>query len=247
VQQSYSYSPVGETTGSGTVANSFQFTGRENDSTGLMYYRARYYAPAWGRFISEDPIGLAGGLNQYAYAGNNPVEFGDPTGLGWREWLEQHVFQPLREVGDAVGRASNFMGTMLVFGGCAPKWVGPDWRTIPEQKLHRSPTERFFLENLTLAASVSGGGSAFPVRFGGLGNVSGGMLSESGALTAAERYLGPGYREIALGVFRSSDDLRQFRMTTSDLTDPVIGPHVHFEAIGPNGRLIIENSHVRLY
>jgi len=48
------------------------FTGREYDSeTGLYFYRARYYDPAIGRFISEDPIGFQGGdLNLYAYIGN---------------------------------------------------------------------------------------------------------------------------------------------------------------------------------
>jgi hypothetical protein len=45
-------------------------------------------------------------------------------------------------------------------------------------------------------------------------------------------------------VFRSADNLRQFRMTADDLLDTKIGQHVHFEAIGPNGRTIIENSHV---
>lgn len=77
-------------------------------------------------------------------------------------------------------------------------------------------------------------------------NVDGGQLTESAALDQAERWLGSGHREIAPGVFRSKDNLRQFRMTTSDLTDPVQGPHVHFESIGPNGRDIIENSHVWL-
>lgn len=39
------------------------------------------YDPKTGRFTSEDPIGLAGGINLYAYAGNNPVTFSDPFGL----------------------------------------------------------------------------------------------------------------------------------------------------------------------
>jgi hypothetical protein len=47
----------------------------------LYYNRARYYDPTLARFISEDPIGLAGGVNQYAYAGNDPVDGVDPTGL----------------------------------------------------------------------------------------------------------------------------------------------------------------------
>src|ERR1051325_78806 len=50
-----------------------------------MYYRARWYDPQQSRFISEDPIGLMGGLNKYAYVGNEPVSRIDPSGLGWRK------------------------------------------------------------------------------------------------------------------------------------------------------------------
>jgi hypothetical protein len=48
---------------------------------GLYYVRARWYDAGMGRFISEDPIGLAGGINNYAYAANDPVNLSDPTGL----------------------------------------------------------------------------------------------------------------------------------------------------------------------
>jgi len=78
----------------------------------------------------------------------------------------------------------------------------------------------------------------------GLGNVGGGATTAENALGGAEQWLGPEYEEIAPGVYRSADGASQFRMTTSDLTDPLQGPHVHFEAIGPDGRTIIENSHV---
>ena len=60
----------------------YAFTGREWDpETGLYYYRARYYDPKVGRFISEDPIGFAGGANFYQYVRNNPVVYSDPLGL----------------------------------------------------------------------------------------------------------------------------------------------------------------------
>lgn len=83
VQTNYGYDPYGNSQVTGTAStNTFQFTGRENDTTGLMNFRNRYYNPAWGRFISEDPIGLSGGdTNLYRYAANNPVQLNDPTGL----------------------------------------------------------------------------------------------------------------------------------------------------------------------
>lgn len=44
-------------------------------------YRARYYNPQTGRFLSEDPIGLRGGINEYAYVGDDPIDWIDPFGL----------------------------------------------------------------------------------------------------------------------------------------------------------------------
>jgi RHS repeat-associated protein len=65
----------------GSLVNSFRYTGREWDSeTGLYYYRARYYDPQAGRFVSEDPIRFGGGDNFYSYVVNRPTEFGDPGG-----------------------------------------------------------------------------------------------------------------------------------------------------------------------
>ncbi|MBX3265414.1 MAG: RHS repeat-associated core domain-containing protein [Acidobacteria bacterium] len=68
----------------------YQFTGREFDSsTGLQFSRARFYDPKLGRFISEDPIGFAGGdVNLYGYVWNDPLHFVDPQGRnGWRNWV----------------------------------------------------------------------------------------------------------------------------------------------------------------
>ena len=83
IANAYSYEPFGALQSSTESApNSLRFAGREYDSeTGLYYFRARYYDPAVGRFVSEDPIGLGGGINQYAYASNDPVNGSDPTGL----------------------------------------------------------------------------------------------------------------------------------------------------------------------
>lgn len=77
----YSYGPYGEVTATGTSDNPYQYTGRENDGTGFYYYRARYYSPTLKRFVSEDPIGLNGGLNEYAYVGASPTNWVDFDGL----------------------------------------------------------------------------------------------------------------------------------------------------------------------
>jgi RHS repeat-associated protein len=52
-----------------------------SQGAGLSFYRNRYYDQNSGRWIQEDPIGVAGGVNLYAYVGNNPVMFTDPFGL----------------------------------------------------------------------------------------------------------------------------------------------------------------------
>ncbi|ULA64751.1 MAG: hypothetical protein LZF86_190044 [Nitrospira sp.] len=82
VTTSYTYGPFGETSATGaTSGNPIQFTGRENDGTGLYYYRARYYSPGHGRFLSEDPLEFgAGDTNLYGYVGNSPTNFTDPFG-----------------------------------------------------------------------------------------------------------------------------------------------------------------------
>src|SRR5208283_3839169 len=49
--------------------------------TEMLDYRARYYDPTIGRFLSEDPIGFQGGINVYRYVRNNPLLLIDPMGL----------------------------------------------------------------------------------------------------------------------------------------------------------------------
>ncbi len=62
----------------------FRWAGAQYDAeTGLYYLRNRYYSPAFGRFLSEDPIEFAGGGNLYAY-GADPTSGRDPDGLSMR-------------------------------------------------------------------------------------------------------------------------------------------------------------------
>jgi len=91
IVEQYSYSVFGTPTirdaynsvvSVSSVANRFMFTGREYDTeTGNYYYRARYYKPSIGRFISRDPIGYHNSINLYTYVKNDPVDWTDPDGL----------------------------------------------------------------------------------------------------------------------------------------------------------------------
>ena len=83
VKTQYTYEPFGNTTSSGTSStNAFEYAGRENDGSGMYYYRARYYSASLQRFIGEDPLDFGGGdANLYVYVGNDPLDDDDPFGL----------------------------------------------------------------------------------------------------------------------------------------------------------------------
>jgi RHS repeat-associated protein len=82
VEHNAYYTEGGNQTGAIESSHGFDnLRGVSDNTPQLSFYRNRYYDQRTGRFISEDPIGLAGGVNLYAYAGNNPVMFTDPFGL----------------------------------------------------------------------------------------------------------------------------------------------------------------------
>jgi RHS repeat-associated protein len=82
LSNTYTYDSFGRLVAStGTLANPYQYTGREFDAeTGLYFNRARYLDPTNGRWLSEDPIRFFGGHNFYGYVRNNPLKFRDPLG-----------------------------------------------------------------------------------------------------------------------------------------------------------------------
>ncbi|MHB8652691.1 MAG: RHS repeat-associated core domain-containing protein [Terriglobia bacterium] len=83
VAAGYLYDSFGNLTAStGTITNPFRYTAREFDAeTSLYYYRARYYDPSVGRFLSEDRAKHRARINFYPYADNDPVIFTDPYGF----------------------------------------------------------------------------------------------------------------------------------------------------------------------
>ncbi len=80
----YSYDSFGTRTQyAGSLFQFYGYAGREEDpESGLKYYRARYYDPVAGAFLSDDPMGFAAGsLNTYAYVQGNPYTYLDPSGM----------------------------------------------------------------------------------------------------------------------------------------------------------------------
>ena len=77
------YKPFGEADVTvTTVQNNFRFPGQYYDSESQLHYNyLRYYHPQTGRYLTLDPIGLAGGINLFAYVHNNSINLIDPFGL----------------------------------------------------------------------------------------------------------------------------------------------------------------------
>lgn len=74
------YGPFGE--GGGSPGQPIQYTGRENDGTGLLHYRHRYYSPSLKRFISEDPAAPPGAATTSTPTSTgDPINATDPLGL----------------------------------------------------------------------------------------------------------------------------------------------------------------------
>jgi RHS repeat-associated protein len=166
VQTNYTYEPFGKTTPGGAASgNKSQYTARENDGTGLYYYRNRFYSPTMQRFISEDPTGFAGGINLYAYVENSPLNFSDPFGLDL--WGLTGGGTAGAAVGGAgiMGTGSymigfndhNTGGRKVSLGGAGSfGFSGGDTYSYPDQSEERNPTR-----GGGLGATLGAGGGVF--------------------------------------------------------------------------------------
>jgi len=109
-----------------------QFGYYTDGETRLVLCGQRYYDPGAARWLTRDPIGLLGGVNPYAYCGNNPVGAADPSGLYF--WVDDATFalggavlgiagQGLSDVISGNGRASSWQTyTGAAVGGAAGGW-----------------------------------------------------------------------------------------------------------------------------
>lgn len=134
----YTQEPFGKTTKTGTSTNAFQYTGREDDGTGLKYYRTRYYSAGLQRFISEDL--LPSGSNLYTYVLNSPIRYIDPLGLYQKDVHYDLTFWLARQAGYSVNDARAIAG--------ADQGVDDSWKTCPIMCGVQARQDWHFTDNL---------------------------------------------------------------------------------------------------
>jgi uncharacterized protein RhaS with RHS repeats len=109
-------------------------------------YRARYYNPTTGRFLSEDPMGFAGsGPNLYEYAGDNPVSFNDPFGL--TNYSEQQTVALLSQA-YAEATAGRVQGLENIYNNSTGKY---DFGWIPQDRY-----DTWTIDGMTMDANQFG-------------------------------------------------------------------------------------------
>jgi RHS repeat-associated protein len=113
-----------------------RFAGQyEDQETGLVYNRYRYFDPAAGQYLCVDPIRLAGGLNSFAYVGDPLVEF-DPLGLAK---CARNAQQELRQLGRLEGRSASAIAKLLTKRGFRST-LGRNGGTVWTKKMPKGQT-----------------------------------------------------------------------------------------------------------
>jgi RHS repeat-associated protein len=194
LQTQYTYEPFGFVSQTGAAStNSYKYTGREDDGSGLFYYRARYYQPRFQRFISEDPIGFLGGdLNLYGYASENPLSYIDPTGNC--PWCVALL------IGGASGAGFDFLYQLLLNGG---NYQCIDWSSIGSSAFTGAA-----LSTLGPTGALLGRGGAQAFLRGGY-NQSAGLLNRTYIRFGWSGPVGPDMMDIlSLRVGRLHFDLK---------------------------------------
>ncbi|MBU0678144.1 MAG: RHS domain-containing protein [Verrucomicrobia bacterium] len=222
------YDGTGKPINESAIDNHYLWQGRWYSwDTDLYYFRARWYESVSDRWLSRDPIGISGGLNQYVFCGDDPLNWIDPLGLCAEE---------------GTSGVDCFQGGLDVVGVFDPFGVADGLNALIY--LGRGQKGNAAISAVGLIPYLGDLGKAG--KYGAKAvNVTSKARSAERALEIGEKFVGKGYKEVAPGVYRSVDGSRQFRMTGRDLTPTHgdIGPHVHYQKFGPVTGAEIKNIH----
>jgi RHS repeat-associated protein len=160
VEEKHAYTPYG--VGDANTGTAWRFTGRRLDGeTGLYYLRARDYAPLIGRFLQPDPIGIEGGINLYAYVGNDPLNATDPSGL-WTLQIGGSFYYNIGWFGGQIslGIVADSQGNAGFFGSAtAGPGIGLGFKFAASGAVTNAP-EIFNLQGQGSNLSIVGGAGA---------------------------------------------------------------------------------------
>ena len=132
--------PYGDQYASASSSDPYQGFGAQwgyyyDSVTGVSLLGHRYYDPAYARFLNQDPIGFGGGINVYSYAGNNPTEIIDPSGLSPQSPLSTSTVHAIVNEAEYMAMwglgppdcAKFVRGLLDQFGVPAPPGVSDTW------------------------------------------------------------------------------------------------------------------------
>jgi RHS repeat-associated protein len=140
-------SPTGTPSTASGIGNRYLYEGYLQDpAAGTQYLRNREYQPSLGRFLSPDPLGLAGGQNLYAYVGARPLDSIDPLGLSGN-----------RNAHTGTGNASTPTVTLATTGipgtSSGPESLVANWLALNESRLATAQSAGFYLGQLATGHS----------------------------------------------------------------------------------------------
>ena len=212
----------------------------QQDATGLLYRRNRYYDPMSGRFSQEDPVGLAGGLNTYGFAAGDPVSYSDPFGLDCRVIATGEPCNPpsawqiWKPILAAAGRAAlhRLADIARTFAETPGAFIGPPGEPMPEGLAAGDETINMF-GALREAASRQG-------------NFGIGEFSAEEAELMGKAWVGEGAQLRSNGkVWVSRNGNRMYRVPTPK---PSLGGKMQAnleEVMEVNGKMVvIRNAHI---